>query len=110
MSRTTVTPGVLPFLEGVLGQAACACRVQSPNAGGGCHSEAVAHGGSPSPVLLPRGLLSWSAPQQTRDVIFLASFQFLLSDVAEGFLDHATLLQETLHGPPIGLKSKSKLS
>lgn len=46
----------------------------------------------PSPVRLPCGLLSWSAPQQTRDVAFLASFQLLLSDVAEGFLDHATLL------------------
>lgn len=39
---------------------------------------------------------------------FLTSFQLLLSDVAESFQDHATL-QETLHGLPIGLKSKSKL-
>lgn len=120
MSRNTVTPGVLPFLEGVLGQADCAwqgaCWVESPNSGGGCNLKAVVHGGSSGPVLLPGAF----SPGQLRSRpgmwhlgclrgAFLASFQFLLSDVTESFQDRATLLQETLHGLPIGLKSKSKL-
>ena len=75
---------------------------ESPNAGGGCHSEAVAPGGSPSPVRLPCGLLSWSAPQQTRDAAFLASFSLMLQ---KAFWTMPLSYRRPFRGCPLALRA-----